>query len=183
METICNLCFPPPSDIHALHSDTCDSTATPMNLSLLFLEVACDGLMDLNKVCIYTSQSTSPCCQMVVGKMWVHTELNGFNGAPCWLVLVVKAGVQYEQDEMWERGVNEWHHMLPFSLFIVSCFTFAMTKWGKNIYFEKESGDESGLSASSCLMHCTCLPFSTRTNPLSVSLSVHEWKTEHSWRQ
>lgn len=59
-----------PSDIHAFHLDTLDTdTVTPMNLSLLFLDVACDGLMDLNKVCIYTSQSTSPCCQMVVGKM------------------------------------------------------------------------------------------------------------------
>lgn len=132
--------------------------------------------MDLNKVCIYTSAVPKPLLWAAKWSKEDETgshEQNRSNGATCLPVSATNiATVQYEQEETWERRMNEWRH---FSIFIASCFRFSLTKCGVVV----GGGIYEILKMSQVLMivaYCTCLPrllptFYSRTKaPLSLGL-------------
>lgn len=73
---------------------------------------------------------------------------------------------------MWERKLNEWHHILLF----FGCFTFSLTTRGVNVYFERVS--ESGLPdccalymSSSAASH---ILFKNKTHILSLWVITSE---------
>lgn len=131
--------------------------------------------MDLNKVCIYTSAAPKPLLRAAKwskeDEMGSHVQ-NRYNGATCWPISATNiATVQYKQEETWERRMNEWRH---FSLFLASCFTFSLTKYGA-----VGGGIYEILKMSQVLMilaYCTCFPlllptfYSTTKVPLSLRL-------------
>lgn len=142
-------------------------------------------LMDLNKVYIYMVALPKPLSQAAKwGKgRWrrVHPQLNRYNEATCWLVSIKNSCSTV--CTRWNMGVGtNW--MTQYSFIYVMLNSLHSLWQRKAMSILRATLSQVLLT----VVYSTCfsLPpfhFLLKNKTHIQYLSVHEWQTEHSWRQ